>query len=194
MLVCSQPDCGKKVSALGLCSCHYMRLRRAGLVPVGTRARGSLVERFWRFVNKSDGCWLWTGGSVNAKGYGQIQEGGKGTPHVLAHRLSYQIHHGDISDGFVVMHKCDTPGCVNPAHLSAGTQSENILDSFRKGRKVCVPPINRGEAHHLSVLTASDVALIRSSDTSIKALAQQLGVSAGTVGRVRRRQTWKHIP
>ena len=194
MSICSHPDCHNDVNARGLCAMHYMRLRRAKLIPVGTRARGTLDERFWRFVEKSDGCWMWVGGSRTKRGYGMIQAGGSGSPHVLAHRLSYQIHHGYIPDGFVVMHKCDNPACVNPAHLSAGTQSENILDSFRKGRKVCVPPIHRGEAQHLSVLTASVVALIRSSDQSIRALAQQLGVSESTVGRVRRRQTWNHIP
>jgi hypothetical protein len=170
-----------------------MQQRRAGLLPVGTRARGTLEERFWRFVEKGEGCWLWTGGSVNAKGYGQIQQGGKGSPHVSAHRLSYQIHKGEIPEGMVVMHSCDNPSCVNPDHLSVGTQSDNILDSFAKGRKVCVPPITRGADHHLAVLDEKTVRWIRSSGMSIRTMAQALGLPESTVGRAKRRQTWKHV-
>lgn len=54
---------------------------------------------------------------------------------LLAHRVSYELHHGPIPQGALILHSCDNPGCVNPAHLRAGTQSENILEAFAKGRK-----------------------------------------------------------
>lgn len=61
----------------------------------------------------------------------------------LAHRHAYAAAHGlevckDLR-GVVIMHSCDNPACVNPAHLSAGTQQDNITDMMRKGRNVPGP-------------------------------------------------------
>lgn len=78
----------------------------------------------------NSGCWLWITG-VNKRGYGvlticQKQHG--------AHRVSYQAFKGQIPDGLVVMHKCDTPSCVNPDHLSTGTVLDNNKDAASKRR------------------------------------------------------------
>jgi hypothetical protein len=51
---------------------------------------------------------------------------------VLAHRLSYIIHKGDIPQNMCVLHICDTPLCVNPDHLFLGTQQDNIKDRDMK--------------------------------------------------------------
>ncbi len=53
---------------------------------------------------------------------------------MVAHRLSYRATHGDAGDKFVC-HKCDTPSCVNPDHLFAGTNSDNLKDCYNKGRR-----------------------------------------------------------
>jgi hypothetical protein len=150
------------------------------------------VERFWRFVSKTDGCWLWVGRSGTKKGYGLIQEGGKGTPRKLAHRLSYEIHHGPIPDGMVVMHSCDNPSCVNPAHLRVGTAAENIKEAYDKRRKVS--PFKKGEAHHGAVLDAEKVRFIRNNPhLSCGKLAKQYGVGVSAISAIRRRETWAHI-
>lgn len=76
------------------------------------------------------GCWLWAG-TPGAYGYGAFRDRGK---YHRAHRISHEVHNGPIPDGYLVMHKCDTPACVNPRHLSAGTYRDNIRDCISKGR------------------------------------------------------------
>lgn len=93
-----------------------------------------LVARFWKFVQKGDGCWLWTA-YTNPQGYGCIQTFVDGKrKHVRAHRLSYVIANGPITDGMQVCHTCDVPSCVNPAHLWLGSNMDNVLDRIAKGR------------------------------------------------------------
>lgn len=90
-------------------------------------------EKFWKYVKKSDGCWLWTG-AVKSGGYGLF--GVKGRCYT-ASRFSYILHHGKITKGRIVCHNCpdgDNPLCVNPEHLYAGTYSDNNSDSVKKGR------------------------------------------------------------
>lgn len=91
-------------------------------------------ERFWNRVEKSDGCWLWRGDG-NGTGYGVVSIiVNKHRTRLLAHRYSFQYHFGPIHRQTVVMHLCDVPLCVNPSHLAAGTQRDNILDMMRKKR------------------------------------------------------------
>jgi hypothetical protein len=94
-------------------------------------------SRFWKHVDRSKigNCWLWVGSKTHF-GYGQLyNHKDKRHPH-RAHRLSWEIHYGDIPDGLQVLHKCDNPGCVNPEHLFLGNQKDNVRDAIRKGRAV----------------------------------------------------------
>jgi hypothetical protein len=92
------------------------------------------VARFWKKVERGspDDCWLFQGGTFGSKGYGAFAYAGKKPGY--AHRFSYEAHHGPIPEGAVIMHLCDEPKCVNPAHLKAGSQRQNIRDSMKKGR------------------------------------------------------------
>ena len=91
------------------------------------------MERFWSRVRKTQDCWLWTGTFLSS-GYGVIVEGGRGGRQLRAHRLSYEHHKGEIPEGSVVMHACDTPACVRPDHLSIGSTADNNRDRDLKGR------------------------------------------------------------
>jgi hypothetical protein len=62
---------------------------------------------------REDGCWIFTGGKVG--GYGRFNWQNFAVP---AHRFSYQMLVGSIAPGKHLHHECNTPSCVNPAHLT----------------------------------------------------------------------------
>jgi len=97
----------------------------------------SLIERFWKYVErKGPGeCWEWKA-SKTPKGYGMLNRHENGVDRKeYAHRLSYQIHYGEIPAGYEILHQCDTPSCCNPAHLRAGTSSENRQEAWDRGQQ-----------------------------------------------------------
>jgi hypothetical protein len=86
------------------------------------------VKEFWEKVEKIDDCWIWKGSFIKKYGcftYGKIR---------LAHRFSYFIHNGELSEKMLICHKCDNPKCVNPDHLYQGTHKNNSDDKFARGR------------------------------------------------------------
>lgn len=99
-------------------------------------SRSPLGARLRKYEVAPDGCWNWTG-KQNKLGYGVMRIGGK---HTRAHRAMFFMLHPGADRALVVMHKCDNPRCVNPAHLQLGTQKENMLDMHAKGRFRGGPP------------------------------------------------------
>lgn len=145
--------------------------------------------RFWSKVNKTDGCWLWIG--ATDRRYGSFSWSGRRL--AKAHRISWELAHGPIPDGMCVLHRCDVPLCVRPAHLFLGTQKDNLRDAFRKGRMEGRRTAH-GEQIDGSRLTRDDVLAIRESDASASVLAQRLGVCKSTVVRARNGSCWSHLP
>lgn len=97
-------------------------------------ARPSMQERFWSKVDKTaiNGCWIWTA-HIDEWGYGRFAMPPRGQQK-LVHRLSWTFTNGDIPSKLLVLHKCDTPACVNPSHLRLGTNADNMRDMVAKGR------------------------------------------------------------
>jgi hypothetical protein len=109
--------------------------------PGTVAARDAWLARFEAMVDRSGGpgaCHLW-GGQRTRQGYGIFYVA---RHNHLAHRLAYLLAGGGFGHP-VIMHSCDNPRCVNPAHLSAGTPKANVADMDAKGRRVV------GDSAHL---------------------------------------------
>ena len=145
------------------------------------------IESLKQRLRVSGSCWLFTG-CVNNTGYGQIRHNGKT---MLDHRVAYELITGEEPNG-VLLHTCDTPLCCNPEHLTVGTQRDNLQDMRNKGRGVN-PPHVPGEKCGMSKLTDTKVKEIRSSDLTQRQLATIYGVSQPTIGKILRRETWRHV-
>lgn len=97
-----------------------------------------IIDRFLSkiTIGQPNQCWLWQAGRF-AKGYGMFNAGrdAYGTQDTrYAHRVAFQLATGIEPGPLVVMHSCDNPPCCNPAHLSLGTQRDNLRDASAKGR------------------------------------------------------------
>ena len=124
--------------------------------------------RFPRDTHK--GCWIWTG--TRNSGYGQLFWQGQ---RQMAHRFSWELYHQqDIPEGLVIGHSCHNPLCVNPHHLTPGTQTENMQDMRSAGRE------NIGRK-----LTAQDRMQIKISPLRLTELARKYNVSKTTIHRIR---------
>jgi hypothetical protein len=156
------------------------------------------IERFWSYVEKGEGCWLWKGAiSTNPKlgtggGYGVITIGGR---MYRAHRVSYHIAHGDIHAGHVIMHQCDVRLCVRPEHLKLGDHRENMREMTARGRaRGGRAP---GELSTQAKLNTDKVVEIRRRAASGEAysdIAKAFGVARSTVHRIVTGEKWKHVP
>lgn len=103
-----------------------------------------IQERFWSKVNKTGGCWIWTG-ALNQKGYGRFAVGRKSMP---AHKVAWELVNGAWPVGKIGRHVCDNPSCVNPNHIIPGTIAENAADAVRRGRTAKKTECKKG--HSLS--------------------------------------------
>jgi len=154
----------------------------------------AFIRKFHNLYDRGPDCWLWFGGT-DKDGYGVIMCGRKT---LKAHRVSYALAHGEIPSGMLVMHSCDTPGCVRPEHLTLGTIADNNRDMTRKGRLKLPPPglVPRGSRNRQAKLTALQVLKLRSriaAGESQSKLAREFGVSQAAVSKIVKRETWAHI-
>lgn len=139
-----------------------------------------LRERFSRLHDTGPGCWNWRGSNTGRTGYGQVKVRNRNE---LAHRVAAQLAGIDVPDGMDVLHRCDNPACVNPAHLFAGTHAENMAD---KATKLRAP----------SRLAATDIPAIRArlaAGEGVSSIGRSYGVSHHTISDIRDGVTWAQV-
>ncbi len=92
-----------------------------------------------------------------------------------AHRYAYELHRGPIPEGYVVHHTCFCKRCVNPDHLEAISQRDNVRENLRQGRMA-----------HLNKLTPAQVIDICRDQKPLGILAEKYAVSVTTINRIKR--------
>jgi hypothetical protein len=142
-------------------------------------------QRFEKYLIKSESCWRWTGGK-DIKNYGIFFYKGKTQ---FAHRVSLLIYDKikQLTPGLQVRHSCGQTSCVNPDHLSEGTRQQNAADKVGHGTSL------RGNRCHFAKLDWTKISVIRQKSVEgikRKQMAEEYGVSSGTIGSILRNKSW----
>lgn len=174
----------------------------------------SLDERVWEKVNKNGPvpnhqphlgeCWVWIG-FRDKKGYGRLNVGYivRGRYHGypdFAHRVVWELVNGALQPGLCLLHRCDNPACVRPAHLFTGDRADNNRDRYAKGRYSNCPNGELVPQHRLTTEQVLEIRAIckpgkcwHSSKDSYSDLARKYGVTYHAIRLVVLRKNWKHL-
>lgn len=152
----------------------------------------SVEETYWELVQPAkdpNACWGWKGATT--QGYGVISRRRNGhLRYIRAHRVSYHIHYGPITQTICILHTCDNPPCSNPRHLFPGTRRDNSQDMARKKRSTI------GERNPMAMLTEVEVQQIKlmvaDGETDV-VIANRIGSSRRNIRLIRIGARWKHI-
>jgi hypothetical protein len=129
-MLCITETCTTKAYCKQMCQKHYRRWKKHGsphTIGQSGQPKTPFAERFWRHIDilGPDECWPW-------KGY--IAHNGYAIVHLddfrktmTAHRAAYLLTHGSIPEALVMDHLCRNRSCMNPKHLEAVTQRENLI-------------------------------------------------------------------
>lgn len=137
-------------------------------------------KRFWSKVKRGPGCWIFQDATPKIKMRGTM---------LKAPRIAWRLYYGKSPGKLLVCHTCDNPFCVRKKHLFLGTHTDNNADMVQKGRNR--PP--KGTAHHDAKFTPNLVRKIRNSPLTDLELSFKYRVSSGTIWKIRKRRTWKHV-
>lgn len=147
------------------------------------------LSRFMSYVEIKGECWIWKG-ATDIKGYGIFFFKKKTC---FAHRISLILHNKitKFTPGLVVRHSCKSKSCVNPNHLSEGTQSENAQDKRRDGTDMS------GDKCHFSKLNWKSVSEIRKKylqNITQHTLSKEYDVSVSCIHSIVNNKSWIEFP
>jgi len=166
-----------------------MMFRKACVETRRQEARARNPELFDRLIelahisNHSE-CWP-VHRNIGKDGYGILRVNGRKE---RAHRMMFELYFPNVPAP-VVRHKCNNPGCINPAHLREGTPHDNAIDRMLSKRGGDL----RGEHNGRAKLTDSQVREIRASKATGAELARRFGISKVMACRIQRGEAWKHV-
>lgn len=147
---------------------------------------------FMRIVkDEQSGCHLFTG-NKDSHGYGQIKDRGSC---VLVHRWMWERANGRKAGASHILHRCDTPSCVNPEHLYAGTHGDNMKDKKLRGRSKNVPS---GAAHPRAAAKVTEQVVREIKNLLSRGyrqcdIAADFRVSRQLVSDIALHKTWGHL-
>nr|WP_276530690.1 HNH endonuclease signature motif containing protein [Burkholderia multivorans] len=189
---CTFPGCAGKYYSKGYCVKHYQRIRAHGDPTVCLATPVPAAQRFASSFRVVGECWIWCG-TINDQGYGVLTVGSKSDKSnrkVLAHRFSFELHNGPLPHGMNACHRCDTPACVNPGHLFAGTQADNVADMVAKGRNQ--KGSQNGQAKIDEVIAAQILTAVNNGSTRAS-VARDFGVARSLVSLIAAGKRWAHV-
>lgn len=188
---CKHPGC-KKLNEIGeYCVKHYQRYKKYGRTDDSVLKNLKSVspkKRIWLCseLDLETGCWIWQKGK-SKDGYGQFSFKNR---NYRAHWVAYRLYVGPIPRGMLVLHRCDSPACVNPKHLFLGDNATNMADMVQKNRQV------KGIDHLESKLTEDQVREIKkrlAGPETISDIARDYPVDRKVVSRIKAGTNWKPI-
>lgn len=146
----------------------------------------TLEVRMSNYLVDENGCWMWQG-KTKTGDYGTLSINHKTT---MVHRLSYEMHKGEIPEGLMVCHKCNVKLCINPDHLYVGTHNDNMRD-------MADSDVMKGEANPKSILTQSQVVeikqMIKDRKVVYRKIAETYGVSRQAIKDIASGRTWSWL-
>ena len=185
MKKCKIGGCSGVSIAKELCNKHYLRIKNYGSSDLPEKPKKTIQEVLLSGALKTpDGCLVWRK-SLRC-GYGRFSYGGKS---YSAHIASFLVNGGVVGYGLQVNHKCNNRACIEPNHLYAGTQKDNMRDMEISGRAKRL----RGESSGRSKLKLFEVHEIRLSSDSGASLARKYNVSESLIRAVRQRKAWAWV-
>lgn len=143
-------------------------------------------ESFWRRVEKTPTCWLWTA-RRRGYGYGYMTVNYRNES---AHRISYRLCVGLIPTGVSVLHHCDVPTCVRPEHLYLGSPKDNGRDKASRGRSLAGEQNPNARLKRSSVLEILQASL---EGVTQPMLAKKHGVGKTTIWNILHGRAWKSV-
>lgn len=164
-----------------------MEKRNQGILSPSCFKLEVLIERFHKkYIKNENGCWIWI--SAKNNWYGNFCMIGK---QEKSHRASYRLFKGEIPVNMVVSHSCDVPSCVNPDHLTASTQKENIHEQIKRNRNT------RGSLSHHAKITPREVVAIRALWCTGKLtqgeMAKAYGLRQQSISKIVTNKKWRDL-
>lgn len=135
------------------------------------------IERFWAGVDRSGGpnaCWPWKGAD-GRNVYRQFWLNGK---NIGGHVVALALDGRPVRAGFWALHHCDFKPCSNPKHLYEGTISQNVQDSYDRGRVA-------GNSRYTPIQVAEAERWLNETGISLRKLSKKLGIDRFILVQIR---------